>query len=52
MINDLGYFRESLLDGRRNLGILVVDNAGNLQRRLGVKTLGCFVLTLGSKVLE
>ena len=39
-------FGNRSLDRRRHLGILVVDDAGNLECRFGIKALGCLVLAL------
>jgi hypothetical protein len=52
MVNDLSDFAKSLLNRSRNFRVFVVDDAGNLQRRLRVKALRSFILAFGCQVLE
>ncbi len=52
VVDDLCNFGKGFLDSTGNLGVFVIDDAGYLQRRFGVKALGSFVLALGGQVLE
>ena len=52
LVDDLGNFRNGFLDGRGDLGVFVIDDAGDLECGLGVKALRCLVLALGSQVLK
>ena len=51
-IGDDRQLRHGLLHGGSDLRIFAVDDAGDLERGLGVKALRCLVLALGRQFLK